>query len=218
MGCPTLWILVLRRVGGAAVVWVVAYRAAGIDGTQITIMCPAMTLFIAYWNRDSLILSLIFFVGLCAYMAYRYLHDRLRSKAARSWPSAEATIQSAAVGVSVNGAKPKETESSIFSIGLNTHLQGDGLLESHTASGGPVIIWVVRVGYSFSVGGVRYGGYSDRGVSSESTGAEYARGLQGKKFRVRYKPGNPDKSVVLDDEWIAAIPSESEGARDPFLE
>jgi hypothetical protein len=82
----------------------------------------------------------------------------------------------------------------------------------------PVITWVVRVAYSFSVGGAYYGGYSDRGVSSEQAGAEYARRIQGKKFPVRYKPGNPEKSVVLDDEWIAAIPSKSEGAHDPFRE
>jgi len=177
-----------------------------------------MASFIGHWNKDTLILSLVFLVGLCGYIAYRYFHDRSRFRLARSWPFAEATIQSAAVGVSVNGAKPKETEDSIFSIGLNTHLQGDGMLEPHGEVSGPLISWVVRVGYSFSVGGVRYGGYSDRGVSSERAGVEYARGLQGKKFRVRYKPGNPDKSVVLDEEWIADIPSESEGARDPFWE
>ena len=177
-----------------------------------------MALFIGHWNRDTLILSIVFIVGLGTYVAYRYFHDRLRSEVARSWPLAEATIQSTAVGVSVNGAKPKETESSIFSIGVNTHLQGDGLLEPRAVGVRPIITWVVRVGYSFSVDGVRYGGYSDRGVSSERAGAEYARGLPGKKFPVRYKPGNPDKSVVLDDEWISAIPSESEGARDPYWE
>jgi len=177
-----------------------------------------MALLIGYWNRDNVIVILLVFGGILAYIAYRYLHDLSRSKVARSWPSAEAAIQSAAVGVSVNGAKPKETEGSIFSIGLNTHLQGDGLLESRTATSRPVIMWVVRVGYSFSVDGVRYGGYSDRGVSSEQAGAEYAKRVQGKKFPVRYKPGNPDKSVVLDDEWIAAMPSESEGVHDPFLE
>ncbi|HXY07961.1 MAG TPA: hypothetical protein VEI52_08910 [Terriglobales bacterium] len=175
-----------------------------------------MALFIGHWNRDTLIPSFVFIVGL-GYMAYRYFHDRLRSEVARSWPLAEATIQSAAVGVSVNGTKPKETESSILSIGVNTHLQGDGLLEPRSELR-PIITWVVHIGYSFSVGGMRYGGYSDRGVSSERAGAEYARGLPGKRFRVRYKPGDPEKSVVLDAEWIADIPSESEGARDPFWE
>ena len=177
-----------------------------------------MALLMGYWNRDTLIVTLICLGGLFAYIAYRYIHDRWRSQAARSWPSAEATIQSAAVAVSVDGAKPKETESSILSIGVNTHLQGEGLLESHSASGRPNITWVVRVAYSFSVGGVHFGGYLDRGVSSERAGAAYARGIQGKKFPVRYKAGNPDRSVVLDDEWIAAIPSWPEGARDPFWE
>lgn len=198
-------------------VLVVAYRAAVIGRNQVTIIDLAMALFIGHWNRDTLMLSLVFLGGLSAYVAYRYFHDRLRSEVARSWPFAEATIQSAAVGVSVNGAKPEETERSIFSIGVNTHLQGDGLLEPRSDFG-PVITWVVRVEYSFSVGGQRYGGYSDRGVSSERAGAEYARGLPGKKFPVRYKPGNPDKSAVLDDEWVAAIPSKSEGAHDPFWE
>jgi len=41
---------------------------------------------------------------------------------------------------------------------------------------GPVIVWVVRVAYSFSVGGAYYGGYPERGVSSEPAGAEYAGG------------------------------------------
>jgi len=177
-----------------------------------------MALFIGYWNRDYVIVLLLVFGGMFVYFVYRYLHDLLRSKTARSWPSTEATIQSAAVGVSVNGSRPKETESTIFSIGLNTHRQGDGWLESRSTGCRPVIIWVVRVGYSFSVNGVRYGGYSDRRVSSEGAGTEYAKGVQGKKFRVRYKPGNPDRSVVLDDDWIAAIPSKSEGARDPFFE
>ncbi|MGO9261587.1 MAG: DUF3592 domain-containing protein [Bryobacteraceae bacterium] len=176
-----------------------------------------MALFIGYWNRDTLRAILIVaggLGGLFAYMAYRYLHNRWRSKIARSWPSAEATIQSAAVAVSVNGAKPKETESSILSVGVNTHLRGEGSLEGRR----PVIAWVVRVAYSFAVGGLHYGGYSDRGVSSERAGAAYAQRVQGRKFPVRYQPGNPEKSVVLDDEWIAAIPSESEGAHDPFWE
>ena len=172
-----------------------------------------MGLFIGYWNRDSLILSLIFLAGLAASLAYRYVRDRFGSKVARSWPSAEATVQSAAVAISVNGDKPKELESSLFSIGLNTHLMGELVKYRGSSNAGPVITWLVRVGYSFSVGGVRYSGYTDRGVSSEQAGAEYARGLQGKKFQVRYKPGDPDQSAVLDDEWIAAIPSESEGAR-----
>jgi len=84
---------------------------------------------------------------------------------------------------------------------------------------GPVIVWVVRVAYSFSVGGAYYGGYSDRAVSSEPAGAEYAQRLLGKKFPVRYRLRNPEQSVVLDDEWIRAIPwlSGNEGAHDPFL-
>ena len=172
-----------------------------------------MALFIGYWNRDGLIPSLIILAGLSAYLAYRYIHDRLRSKVARSWPSAEATIQSAAVAISMNGDKPKELESSLFSIGLNTRPLGELLPYRGTAFDGPVITWLVRAEYSFSVGGARYSGYTDRGVSSEQAGAEYARGLQGKKFQVRYKPRDPDQSAVLDDEWIAAIPSESEGAR-----
>jgi hypothetical protein len=166
-----------------------------------------MALFIGYWNRDSLVLSLIILAGLSAYPAYRYIHDRLRSKVARSWPSAEATIQSAAVAISVNGDKPKELESSLFSIGLNTRLLGELVEGRGSSNAGPVITWLVRVGYSFSVDGVRYSGYADRGVSSERAGSEYVRGLQGNKHQVRYKPGNPDQSAVLDDEWIAAIPS-----------
>ena len=168
---------------------------------------------LGYWNRDGLIPSLIILAGLSAYLAYRYIHARLRSKVARSWPSAEATIQSATVAISVNGDKPKELESSLFSIGLNTRLLGELVEGRGTSNAGQVITWLVRVGYSFSVDGVRYSGYADRGVSSEQAGAEYVRGLQGKKFQVRYKPGDPDQSAVLDDEWIAAIPSESEGAR-----
>jgi hypothetical protein len=156
--------------------------------------------------------------GPVAYLAYRYIHDRLRSRA-RSWPSAEATIQSAAVAISINGAKPEETVSSILSIGVNTHLEAQVRMQDPILR--PAITWVVRVAYSFPVGSEYYGGYSDRGVSSEQAGAEYARGLQGKKFPVRYKPGNPEKSVVLDDEWISAIPSKSEGAQGahyPFRE
>ena len=172
-----------------------------------------MALFIGYSIRFTLIVSLVVFGGWFAYMAYRYIHDRSRSKVARSWPSAEATIQSAAVAISMNGDKPKELESSLFSIGLNTRPLGELLPYRGTAFDGPVITWLVRVGYSFSAGGARYSGYTDRGVSSEQAGAEYARGLQGKKFQVRYKPRDPDQSAVLDDEWIAAIPSESEGAR-----
>jgi len=113
----------------------------------------------------------------------------------------------------MNGDKPKELESSLFSIGLNTRPLGELLPYRGTAFDGPVITWLVRVEYSFSVDGARYSGYTDRGVSSEQAGADYMRGLQGKKFRVRYNPANPDQSAVLDDEWIAAIPSESEGAR-----
>jgi len=113
----------------------------------------------------------------------------------------------------MNGDKPKELESSLFSVGLNTRPLGELLPYRGTAFDGPVITWLVRIGYSFSVDGVRYSGYADRGVSSEHAGAEYLQGLQGKKFQVRYKPGDPDQSAVLDEEWIAAIPSESEGAR-----
>jgi hypothetical protein len=67
------------------------------------------------------------------------------------------------------------------------------------------------------VGGEYYGGYSYCGVSSQEAGDEYAQGLPGKKFRARFKPRNPEKSIVLDDEWAAAIPSSfgSEGVRDP---
>jgi|HubBroStandDraft_1064217.scaffolds.fasta_scaffold96278_3 hypothetical protein len=172
-----------------------------------------MALFIGYWNRNGLILSLIILAVLSAHPAYRYIRDRLRSKVARSWPSAEATIQFAAIAISMNGDKPKELESSLFSIGLNTRPLGELLPYRGTSNDAPVITWLVRVGYSFSAGGARCSGYTDRGVSSEQAGAEYARGLQGKKFQVRYNPANPDQSAVLDDEWIAAIPSESEGAR-----
>jgi len=160
-----------------------------------------------------LILILIILVVLSAYPALRYFRGRLRFNVARSWPSAEATIQSAAVALSMNGDKPKELESSLFSVGLNTRPLGELLPYRGTAFDGPVITWLVRIGYSFSVDGVRYSGYADRGVSSEHAGAEYLQGLQGKKFQVRYKPGDPDQSAVLDEEWIAAIPSESEGAR-----
>jgi hypothetical protein len=176
-------------------------------------MGAAMALFIGYWDRNGLILSLIILVVLSAYPAYRYFRGRLRLKIARSWPSAEAIIQSAAVALSMNGDKPKELESSLFSIGLNTRPLGELLPYRGTAFDGPVITWLVRVEYSFSVDGARYSGYTDRGVSGEQAGAEYVRGLQGKKFQVRYKAGDPDRSTVLDDEWIAAIPSESEGAR-----
>jgi hypothetical protein len=125
----------------------------------------------------------------------------LDSRAARSWPSAEATIQSAAVAISVDGAKPEETVSSMLSVGVSTHLEAQRRIERY----GPAVVWVVRAAYSFSVGGQYYGGYSDRGVPSEQAGTEYARRLVGKKFPVRYQPRNPEKSVVLDDEWLAAI-------------
>jgi hypothetical protein len=72
-------------------------------------------------------------------------------------------------------------------------------------------IWYVRVSYYFTVGGNFYGWHTNRVVNSESAGIEYARGLAGRKFPVRYQPGNPDISVVLDDEWAAAIPPGSTG-------
>lgn len=112
----------------------------------------------------------------------------------------------------VVGEKPEETPSSILTVGISSHVLGDGLLT------GPRMVgkfkWFVRVAYSFTVGGDCHSGYSDRLVSSEQAGNEYARELQGKKFPVRYQPGNPEKSVVLDEEWITAIPTEtSDGAR-----
>jgi hypothetical protein len=178
-----------------------------------TIIDPAMALFFSDRITDSLMAILIVGGGLFAYQGYRYIRRRLRSRA-RSWPSAEATIQSAEVAISIDGAKPEETVSSILSVGVSTYLDAQRRMQRY----GPSIAWVVRVAYSFPVGSAYYGGYSDRGVSSEEAGAEYARGLQGKRFPVRYKVGNPERSVVLDDEWVAAIPSESEGAHDPFRE
>jgi hypothetical protein len=112
----------------------------------------------------------------------------------------------------VVGEKPEETPSSILTVGISSHVLGDGLLTGTHGVGN--FKWFVRVAYSFNVGGEYHSGYSDRLVSSEQAGDEYARELQGKKFPVRYQPGNPEKSVVLDEEWITAIPSEtSDGAR-----
>jgi hypothetical protein len=132
-----------------------------------------VALFFSVWITGTLMVILIV-GGPVAYLAYRYIHDRLRSRA-RSWPSAEATIQSAAVAISINGAKPEETVSSILSIGVNTHLEAQVRMQDPILR--PAITWVVRVAYSFPVGSEYYGGYSDRGVSSEQAGAEYARGL-----------------------------------------
>jgi hypothetical protein len=175
-----------------------------------------MALFVSVWDGNGLMLILILIVigGIWAYLAYPRIHGWFRFKTARSWPSAEATVQSAAVAISVDGAKPEETVSAIRSIGVSPYLDAQHRMERY----GPVIVWVIRAQYSFSVGSTYYGGYSDRWVSSEQAGAEYTQGLQGKKFLVRYKPGNPGTSVVMDDEWIAAIPSPSgsEGAHDPF--
>jgi hypothetical protein len=164
------------------------------------------------WNRSSVFLWLIVGGGAFGYIAVRLIHDWLRLRAARSWPSAEATIESAGVGQVVVGEKPEETPSSILTVGISSHVLGDGLLTGTHGVGN--FKWFVRVAYSFNVGGEYHSGYSDRLVSSEQAGNEYARELQGKKFPVRYQPGNPEKSVVLDEEWITAIPSEtSDGAR-----
>jgi hypothetical protein len=164
------------------------------------------------WNRSSAFLWLIVGGGAFGYIAVRLIRDWLRLRAAHSWPSAEATIESAGVGQVVDGSKPEETPSSILTVGVRSHLLGDGLLTGTTHV--QKFKWFVRVAYSFTVGREYHSGYSDRLVSSEQAGNEYARELQGKKFPVRYQPGNPEKSVVLDEEWITAIPSEtSDGAR-----
>jgi len=66
-------------------------------------------------------------------------------------------------------------------------------------------VWYVRVSYSFTVNGDFFGGLTDRIVSSRASAIELAPRLAGKKFPVRYKQGKPDTSVVLDDEWAAAM-------------
>jgi hypothetical protein len=73
------------------------------------------------------------------------------------------------------------------------------------ASGESGPVWYVRVNYSFTVNGDYFGGTTDRIVGSAEAGAELARKVIGKRFPVRYKQGNADTSLVLDDEWIAAM-------------
>ncbi|HEY4362329.1 MAG TPA: DUF3592 domain-containing protein [Bryobacteraceae bacterium] len=66
-------------------------------------------------------------------------------------------------------------------------------------------VWYVRVSYSFTVNGDYFGGLTDRIVSSSASASELAPKLVGKTFPVRYKQSKPDTSVVLDDEWVAAM-------------
>jgi hypothetical protein len=66
-------------------------------------------------------------------------------------------------------------------------------------------VWYVRVSYSFDVNGAFYSGMTDRMVSSPEAAREMAPKIAGKKFPVRYKQGKPDTSVVIEEEWAAAM-------------
>jgi hypothetical protein len=122
------------------------------------------------WSAENLIFSAIV-GGTVIYFGVVMVRAKNRENAARSWPSATATVSSA---------------------GLR-----------NTASG-RVVVWFVRVAYSFTVNGEYYGNYTDRSVT-EAEGNAYARWCIARTFPVRYKPGDPSTVEVLDEDWITTM-------------
>ena len=56
--------------------------------------------------------------------------------------------------------------------------------------------YAVIAPYSFYAEGNRYGGRYERQFTSESQAQEALKRLRGSSLKVRYKPGNPDTSVL----------------------
>ena len=56
--------------------------------------------------------------------------------------------------------------------------------------------WVVSAPYSFYAAGERYGGRYERGFASEARAQEALERLRLSSPVVRYRPGNPDRSVL----------------------
>ena len=83
------------------------------------------------------------------------IHDWLRLRAARSWPSAEATISAPELARS-SLHKPEETPSSLLTVGISSHVLGNGFSCTHGVGN---FKWFVRVAYSFNVGGEYHGGF-----------------------------------------------------------
>jgi hypothetical protein len=58
--------------------------------------------------------------------------------------------------------------------------------------------WVVSAPYSFYAAGDRYGGRYERGFGSESKAQDALQRLLGSPPVVRYKPDDPDRSVLVE--------------------
>jgi hypothetical protein len=67
-----------------------------------------------------------------------------------------------------------------------------GVTDSHG-----ITTWYAEMTYSFTtLSGDYYGGRYDHYVANEERADEYARQMKDAKVTVRYKPSNPDTSVV----------------------
>jgi hypothetical protein len=60
--------------------------------------------------------------------------------------------------------------------------------------------WAGEVTYSYSVGGEYYSGHFQFPVSGEDAAWKAVQGWKGRRVLIRYSPGDPSKSVLVEDE------------------
>ena len=142
------------------------------------------------------VIGLLAVAALASRFVWLWTREKVRKRAAESWPTAEAAVQT------------------FYVVHAN---------DSHSGySEAGRLGYIPMLQYSYVVNGERYSGDFNLGVweSNRNAAQSTAKGWLGEKIRIRYKPSDPGVSVWLEQDGAPAGASFTEpyGSDDSIID